>query len=234
MLGRIWKYASNNALLAGIISGAVVLGLGAWKWPDLGPAFRATWGWLAADAGVSRGKALLILVGYFVASLGMFTWAAGHWLNRVRERAVEDYKRTSTRDTAPTVPKAVTMGPVIPTVNDRLTVVRPQPASPEPVKPPEVATGFTPNERQKAVLQYLLTVWPRAVDVNDAQRVMLGAPSGSLQLTPAHVAEELYGLVNAGVLETSGKGMTLLFRLTDHGRTWAVRFYDDLDKWLLS
>jgi len=198
MLTRLksaWHDPVWSKVIAAVII-AMVAGLwGAWKWPDLGPSFRAALGWLAVDAKVSRGLLLLIVLGFFVASAGMYMWAAGHWLNRVRERAVQDYKRTLTRDQPlPT--------PVLPALDidvDNLTAAA-----------LHVLLDAYPQDID------LADIWHTLCRI-DWQRSEYIAGK-------AAVSRGLEQLVGSGVIATHHQGVTIKrYRLTEPGMNWMLK-----------
>jgi hypothetical protein len=81
MIRRLWTYVSNNALLATIIGGVVLLGLGTWRQSDVkaflagaGAWFADLGAWLMGTTEVYR---LVTLAEFLV--LAAFAWAALWW-----------------------------------------------------------------------------------------------------------------------------------------------------------
>jgi hypothetical protein len=242
MFGRIWKYVSNNALLATVVGGLVVAGLvaliGAWKGPDLGAAFRATSGWFAADVSVSRGVALAILLGYIVASLGLYMYAAGHWLKRMRERAVEDYKRSLAHDDPP-AHKPVAIGAPIALVNDRpareprqaTPHVNALPSLPMPTEElPGPPAKFAPEtfqlnaQRARALLMLVHRI-DEQTTLDELLRMTNAHPQYIVKdpTTKARLQRDMEDAERAGIVDVERIGLSHYYSLTiPAGRDWLL------------
>lgn len=135
MIRRTWTYVSNNALLATIIGGLVLLGLGTWRWSyleeffgatarTLSTVFVTTLGWLEAPANIPRWFLLVV-----VASIFLLVRTA-----RRHGKAIDYCARVLNHH-----------------VMDRHVPPIPEPP-PEP-EPEKVVDDFTPTPGQLALLQ---------------------------------------------------------------------------------
>src|ERR1700722_17881688 len=82
MIRRTWTYVSNNALLATIVGGVVVLALGTWRWSDVkalladvGAWFVHLGAWLIGTTEVYR----VVMLADFLVLAAVITWAALWW-----------------------------------------------------------------------------------------------------------------------------------------------------------
>jgi hypothetical protein len=71
MFGRVWNYVSNNALLAGLLVGAIVAAMAALKWSDVHPYVAGAEDWLTVTRPIARWTAFTSLGLAFLLGLSL-------------------------------------------------------------------------------------------------------------------------------------------------------------------
>src|SRR5271163_56374 len=82
MIRRFWTYVSNNALLAAIIGGMVVLALGTWRWSDVKAFLVGVRNWVAGIGTWLLGTTevyRLVLLADFLVLATVLAWAGMWW-----------------------------------------------------------------------------------------------------------------------------------------------------------
>jgi hypothetical protein len=202
MVRRMWKYVSNNALLAGLVVLFVSTLLGVWRWSDLkaffgtaagalAAALQGARGWLEAPTSVPRWLLLLILVS--IVLLARMGGRHGKRLSDV-ERMFFGH------------------------IGERHALPLPEP--PREPDPEKVVEGFAPTPGQLALLQK--SGWyAHKVAFKDARRVLEGIDPTA---TWDDATRALKILKEAGAVTLYGPNGTDGYALTSAGH----RFMDAL------
>jgi hypothetical protein len=196
MIKRVWTYVSNNALLSGL----VLLGLGAWwKWSYVKVLLTALWtllagfgDWLMGTTEVSR----VVLLADLLVLAALVSLAALQWY---RSWA------SSAREAAPPGPPA---------------------AAPEeaPTAELKVTDGFTPSDLQLTASHVLLEYYPRKLQLPDLAAGMQQVTGMRVRVAPqAEIAQHMEAMVRWGAASIDHPGSEqAYYGLTQDGRDFML------------
>jgi hypothetical protein len=194
MIRRTWTYVSNNALLATIIGGVVLLWLGAWHWSDVKAFVTDLGAWLMGTTAVYR----VVMLADFLGLAAVLAWVALWWH---RSRA--------------------SSAPVVPPVSAPATLWD---ASKHPEGNPKVADGFEPSQLQLMAAHVLCECYPRKLQLPDLAAAMKTLTRSPVRVAPqAEIARQMEDmLVNGVAVIVDPDSATASYGLTRNGRNFML------------
>jgi hypothetical protein len=201
MIKRTWTYVSNNALLAAIIGGLVVLALGTWRWSDVkalladvGAWFVDVGVWLFGTTEVYR----VVMLADFLVLAALLAWV-GLWWSRGRASSVPVV--------APVAAPAPSGGAHKHTEGN-----------------PKVADGFEPNRIQMVAASVLCECYPQKLQLPDLAAAMQTLTHSLVRVAPqAEIARQMEDmLVNGVAVIVEPDSQTAYYGLTRNGRNFML------------